>query len=77
MTRTERASYPRALMKDRSESRSGLDPNVRKAGGGQHNWGKIQDEYQIETMAEQEVRREEEEEGLVDVSPARARSRCK
>ncbi|KAF8895829.1 hypothetical protein CPB84DRAFT_1781921 [Gymnopilus junonius] len=74
MTRTERASYPRALMKDRSESRSGLATNIRKSGGGQHNWGKINDEFQNEALADEEVRREEEEEGLSTISPPRERS---
>ncbi|KAJ2922905.1 hypothetical protein H1R20_g14165, partial [Candolleomyces eurysporus] len=32
MTRTARAAYPRAVMKDRSESRSGLDSSLRKGG---------------------------------------------
>ena len=30
MTRTERSSHPRAIVKDRSESKSGLDKRVQK-----------------------------------------------
>ncbi|KAF9531072.1 hypothetical protein CPB83DRAFT_849275 [Crepidotus variabilis] len=51
MTRTERAAYPRAVNKDRSESRSGLDTSLRKSGAGQHNWGSLADERRIETDA--------------------------
>jgi len=43
MTRTARASYPRAIVKDRSLSRTGLDRSVHKHGAGQHNWGSILD----------------------------------
>ena len=51
MTRTARASYPRAAMKDRSENRTGLDPSMRKNGAGQHNWGSMQDERDLELSA--------------------------
>lgn len=51
MTRTERAGFPRALLRDRSESKSGLDKSVRKNGGGQHNWGSINDERYLEAAA--------------------------
>ena len=51
MTRTARATYPRAVLKDRSESRSGLDPSIRKDGAGQHNWGSIADERDLESAA--------------------------
>jgi len=44
MTRTERSINPRAVIKDRSESKSGLDKSVRKNGGGPHNWGNLSDE---------------------------------
>jgi len=43
MTRTARASYPRAIAKDRSLSRTGLDRSIHKHGAGQHNWGSILD----------------------------------
>ncbi|KAG6380242.1 hypothetical protein JVT61DRAFT_8334 [Boletus reticuloceps] len=43
MTRTERATFPRALVRDRSESKSGLDKSLRKGGNGGHNWGSLVD----------------------------------
>ncbi|KAH0831234.1 hypothetical protein J3R83DRAFT_13818 [Lanmaoa asiatica] len=51
MTRTERATFPRALIRDRSESKSGLDKSLRKGGGGHHNWGSIADEGYLEAAA--------------------------
>jgi hypothetical protein len=42
MTRTERAQFPRAIAKDRHDSRTGLntDPHhVPKHGEGKHSWG--------------------------------------
>ena len=51
MTRTERATFPRALIRDRSESKSGLDKSLRKGGGGTHNWGSIADEGYLEAAA--------------------------
>ncbi|KAF8888851.1 hypothetical protein BD779DRAFT_1522920 [Infundibulicybe gibba] len=51
MTRTERSAFPRAIIKDRSESRSGLDKSVRKNGGGPHNWGNLSDERELEYAA--------------------------
>ncbi|KZV92346.1 hypothetical protein EXIGLDRAFT_749733 [Exidia glandulosa HHB12029] len=48
MTRTERATHPRALVKDRSESKSGLDKRVQKNGAGAHGWGSLADEYDHE-----------------------------
>jgi len=46
MTRTARAAFPRAIYKDRSESKSGHrdDKHVRKDGAGSHGWGSIADE---------------------------------
>ncbi|KIK67850.1 hypothetical protein GYMLUDRAFT_36634 [Collybiopsis luxurians FD-317 M1] len=41
MTRTARATYPRAVNKDRSQSRSGLGNDMKKGGAGSHNWGKL------------------------------------
>lgn len=51
MTRTERSLSPRALIKDRSESKSGMDKALRKGGAGNHNWGNIQDELYLESEA--------------------------
>jgi hypothetical protein len=51
MTRTERAGFPRALGRDRSESKSGLDKSLRKNGAGQHNWGNLADEGYLESAA--------------------------
>lgn len=48
MTRTERATSPRALMKDRSEARNGYDNSLRKGGAGAHNWGSLDDEGRFE-----------------------------
>lgn len=50
MTRTARASYPRAVTKDR-ESRTGLDSSIRKSGAGHHNWGSLADELRLEEAA--------------------------
>ncbi|KAJ3722542.1 hypothetical protein EV361DRAFT_893868 [Lentinula raphanica] len=41
MTRTARATYPRAALKDRSQSRSGMDKSLKKDGAGRANWGKL------------------------------------
>lgn len=51
MTRTARATFPRALIRDCSESKSGLDKSLRKGGGGRHNWGSIADEGYLEAAA--------------------------
>jgi hypothetical protein len=53
MTRTSRAAFPRALVKDRSESKSGHrdDKNVRKGGAGAHGWGSLADEKALEDAA--------------------------
>lgn len=51
MTRTARSAFPRAMVKDRSESKSGLDKHVRKDGGGPHGWGKLSDEQDLESAA--------------------------
>ncbi|KAG5643937.1 hypothetical protein DXG03_009349 [Asterophora parasitica] len=62
MTRTARASFPRAIVRDRSESKSGLDKSVRKNGGGPHNWGSLADEKDLEFAAldDEELELEEE-----------------
>lgn len=41
MTRTARAIYPRAIRKDRSESKSGYDKSIKKQGAGAHSWGSL------------------------------------
>jgi Hyaluronan / mRNA binding family len=51
MTRTARSSFPRAIHKDRSESKSGLDKSLRKNGAGMHNWGSLADERHLEFAA--------------------------
>jgi len=51
MTRTERSLSPRAIIKDRSESKSGMDKGLRKGGAGSHNWGNINEEYRLEAGA--------------------------
>lgn len=43
MTRTERASSPRALLKDRSLARNGMDKSLKK-GGAAGGWGTLSDE---------------------------------
>ncbi|KIK80564.1 hypothetical protein PAXRUDRAFT_833455 [Paxillus rubicundulus Ve08.2h10] len=55
MTRTERATFPRALVRDRSESKSGLDKSLRKGGNGHHNWGSLANETYHETAFEDET----------------------
>jgi hypothetical protein len=62
MTRTSRAAFPRAVNKDRSESRSGLDKSIRKSGAGYHNWGSLADEEYLEYAALDDEQRELEEE---------------
>lgn len=61
MTRTERAIFPRAVLKDRSESRTGLDKSIRKHGAGPHNWGRLEDERDLEEAAFEDEQFEEEE----------------
>jgi hypothetical protein len=51
MTRTARSAFPRAILKDRSESKSGLDKSLRKNGAGMHNWGNLADEVYLESAA--------------------------
>ncbi|KAF5393157.1 hypothetical protein D9757_001353 [Collybiopsis confluens] len=58
MTRTARSTYPRAVLKDRSQSRSGMDKSLKKDGAGKGNWGKLGDvEYgEVEYDEESDVR---------------------
>ncbi|KAF7795710.1 hypothetical protein EIP86_006875 [Pleurotus ostreatoroseus] len=51
MTRTERATSPRAILKDRSESKSGMDKHTPKGGAGTHNWGSLINERDLEDAA--------------------------
>ncbi|KAH7316398.1 hypothetical protein B0J17DRAFT_349731 [Rhizoctonia solani] len=46
MTRTERATYPRAVNKDRSEARNGMDKSMKK-GGAAGGWGTLEDEIAV------------------------------
>ncbi|KAF8152972.1 hypothetical protein B0H34DRAFT_721666 [Crassisporium funariophilum] len=62
MTRTARATYPRAVIKDRSESRTGLESGLRKSGAGHHNWGSLADEQQLESAALEDEDLDEETE---------------
>jgi len=77
MTRTARAAYPRALVKDAHESRSGLDNGMRKQGAGHHNWGSLADEHDLETQALDDENVEEEETSVTSASVNTDRSRCK
>ncbi|KAH9947213.1 hypothetical protein B0H21DRAFT_360085 [Amylocystis lapponica] len=52
MTRTARAVFPRAILKDRTESRSGMDKRTPKNGAGTHNWGALVDERELEDAAD-------------------------
>ena len=51
MTRTARAAFPRAIIKDRSESKTGLDKSLRKNGAGHHNWGSLAHEDALVSAA--------------------------
>jgi hypothetical protein len=51
MTRTERSQSVRALIRDRSEARNGMDSSVPKGGAGGHNWGTLESEYDYENAA--------------------------
>jgi hypothetical protein len=51
MTRTERSHSLRALLKDRSEARNGMDTSLPKGGAGAHNWGSLDSEYDHENNA--------------------------
>ncbi|KAJ7337658.1 hypothetical protein DFH08DRAFT_1082812 [Mycena albidolilacea] len=48
MTRTARSASLRSILKDRSESKTGLNNNLRKNGGGAHNWGSLENERDLE-----------------------------
>ncbi|KAF9255984.1 hypothetical protein L218DRAFT_1081569 [Marasmius fiardii PR-910] len=61
MTRTERSAFPRAVNRDRSLSKSGLEKSLRKDGGGAHNWGRLEDEWEHEYAALGDEVREEDD----------------
>ena len=65
MTRTERSLSPRAIIKDRSESKTGMDKTLRKGGAGGHNWGNINDEYYLEAEALDDERQETDRKSVV------------
>jgi len=69
MTRTERATFPRAIIKDRAESKSGMDKSTPKQGAGPHNWGSLIDERELEDGADLDEVRELEESGIRKPSP--------
>lgn len=60
MTRTERATSLRAIIKDRSESKTGIDKHTPKNGAGLHNWGSLADERDIEEQADYDEDRDVE-----------------
>ncbi|KAL0579194.1 hypothetical protein V5O48_002816 [Marasmius crinis-equi] len=61
MTRTERSAFPRAINRDRSLSKSGMEKSLRKDGGGAHNWGRLEDEMDLEYAAMDDDIREDDE----------------
>ncbi|KLO08775.1 hypothetical protein SCHPADRAFT_908368 [Schizopora paradoxa] len=70
MTRTERSTSPRAIMKDRTESKSGYDKSLRKGGAGSHNWGSLEDELKHEYEALEDEGVEDADELDVDANAA-------
>ncbi|THG96514.1 hypothetical protein EW026_g5331 [Hermanssonia centrifuga] len=58
MTRTERATSPHAIIKDRSQSRTGIDRHTPKGGAGPHNWGSLLQERDLEEGALYDEERE-------------------
>ncbi|KAH7098163.1 hypothetical protein BKA62DRAFT_759458 [Auriculariales sp. MPI-PUGE-AT-0066] len=74
MTRTERATYPRAIVKDRSESKSGLDKRVHKNGAGAHGWGALADEVNHELNAAVMEEYNDDSDGEVGGTGAAAKS---
>lgn len=65
MTRTARSLHPRAMVRDRSESKSGHDKHIRKDGGGPHGWGRLTDEKDLESAAMEDEQLEFNEENNV------------
>jgi len=64
MTRTERATYPRAIIKDRSEARNAMNKHTPKSGAGSHNWGDLQHERDYEEAGLQDEEDEFREDGV-------------
>ncbi|KAJ7672390.1 hypothetical protein DFH06DRAFT_1293173 [Mycena polygramma] len=62
MTRTARSASLRSILKDRSESKTGLNNNLRKNGGGAHNWGSLENERDLEFAGIDDGQHELEEE---------------
>jgi len=71
MTRTERSIFPKAVNRDRSESKSGMDKSLRKHGAGTHNWGSLTDQADLEYDAyddndELDVKRDVQEKPVIE-----------
>ncbi|OCH94660.1 hypothetical protein OBBRIDRAFT_831701 [Obba rivulosa] len=64
MTRTERAAYPRAIIKDHSEPKNGMDRHIPKGGAGPYNWGSLEHERELEEGALLDEEREFEDAGV-------------
>jgi hypothetical protein len=62
MTRTARSSSLRAILKDRSESKSGHDKSIRKNGAGPHSWGDLAHEADLVFAAMEDERFEYDKE---------------
>ncbi|KAG8771273.1 hypothetical protein FRC12_003721 [Ceratobasidium sp. 428] len=71
MTRTERAVHPRALAKDRSESRSGYDKSVKKGGSG--GWGTLDDDIAVQ-QEDYDIHEREKEEARDEVNDSMTNS---
>ncbi|KAF8480091.1 hypothetical protein DFH94DRAFT_740247, partial [Russula ochroleuca] len=71
MTRTERSHSLRALAKDRSEARNGMDTSVPKGGAGAHNWGSLNAEFAIESeaMLDENAEFEDQAAGASELQP--------
>ncbi|KIP04824.1 hypothetical protein PHLGIDRAFT_19880 [Phlebiopsis gigantea 11061_1 CR5-6] len=60
MTRTERATSLRAILKDRSEPRNAMGKEFIKGGAGPHNWGSLVDERELEEAALEDAEQREQ-----------------
>ncbi|EKM57322.1 uncharacterized protein PHACADRAFT_255021 [Phanerochaete carnosa HHB-10118-sp] len=58
MTRTERSTSLRAIMKDRSQPRNAMGQELKKDGAGPHNWGALRYEQELEEDAQFDGERE-------------------
>lgn len=76
MTRTERATSPRAIIKDRSESKTGIDKHTPKNGAGPHNWGSLMDERELEEAATFDEEHDREETGGKVIALSSTGRRC-